>query len=1143
MRNSLFRFLVAALVGCAIMTLSNARADEPKDEKARKPMGLAKTTGDPRYQVLNINNIQTWHTSNGECNFPPSRVGDGLVYPRGTGSLIYRDGLVWGGKVFQDAAKTIPGGQNQPIRAGGNEYVQGNQPGRIVGSGATAVAADQNLPEVRIYRIRRDWNAMTEDELKRDAGEWNEISPAQATADQIATIKAQYQKDWDEWPVSLGAPYIERNGTPGYQKPPRFNYDPTAGPLFTHDHLVSGKHDEPGVAGADPNIPADMVLWTVYNDLNRALTTATFGSEPMGIEGQTTYWGYKRTDALGNCVFRRIRIINKGGVQTGDVAGVKGSFYIDSMYVGMFSDPDLGNAGDDLIGCDTTLSLSFVYNGTPIDGEYAGYNLAPPSAGYDFLAGPMVPGAPGDIAVWDFKRISGKKNIPMTGFSYFSAGSAISDPRPRTWSLATLRWWKMFRGFAPIDGPDVRYPFPPGITPGPFPLSGDPVTGKGFIDGLGLSYAMSPGDRRMISMSGPFTLAPGDTQEVVVATVVGLGADRFSSISVLKFNDQFAQNTFDALFVVPVATTPKVISTELDGSVVLDWGWDPETVAKVEGTTIEPGSFAFEGYNIYQLPTQGGALNSGRRLATFDVINSYSVLLDETFDEASGLIIQKPVQFGTNSGVKKVYEFKADALGDHPTLYNGREYYLAVTAYFRATKPGFLPQVLESAPARVRGTPQKPFPGTKYNAKIGETITVSHPAGNAEGSVVVNVIDPSRLSGDTYRVTFTGAGAGKTYSIVNVTKNKTLFFGGRNYGEDWGGMADDYPTADGMVVKVTEGAGVSNAATVWSGGAQWIDGTLYWGDPYSGFKESVLPGAKAGDHLGQYAPSFPLTSIYPVEIRFDAANPQKAYRIVRHSTYTENVYKIGKSFGSTSKDTLPVINVPFTVWDVSKTPHRQLTVSVRDNNRNGVWDCASGEFFNIYNKTYDPTMTQFGTTMKEYQTPNIATGGPTADIVYIVDLKIATGQTMSGSVGTLKIFPKLPFTTTDQFTFSPGSKKAEYGNVELAKEEVNKINVFPNPYYALNASETNRFSRFVTFSHLPANCTIRIFNLAGHLVRSIVKDGASNPTQFQQWDLTNQYGFPVASGVYIAHIDMPDLGTTKVLKVAVIQEQEVLQYY
>ncbi|MEK9136239.1 MAG: hypothetical protein AAB393_03885, partial [Bacteroidota bacterium] len=372
MRNSLFRFLVAALVGCGMITLTIARADEPKDEKARKPVGLAKTTGTPRYQILNINNISTWHTSDGEANFPPSRVGDGLVYPRGTGSLIYRDGLVWGGKVFQDAAKTIPGGQNQPIRAGGNEYVQGNQPGRIVGTGASAVSADQNLPEVRIYRIRRDWNTMTEDELKRDAGETNEITPAQATADQVAAIKGQYQKDWDEWPASLGAPYIERNGIPGYQKPPRFNYDPNAGALLTHDDLVAGKYDEPGVAGADPNVPADEVLWTVYNDLNRSLTTSTFGSEPMGIEGQTTYWGYKRTDALGNCVFRRVRIINKGGVLIDGVN--KGSFFIDSMYVGMFSDPDLGNAGDDLIGCAPLLGLSFVYNGNPIDGAFAGYS-------------------------------------------------------------------------------------------------------------------------------------------------------------------------------------------------------------------------------------------------------------------------------------------------------------------------------------------------------------------------------------------------------------------------------------------------------------------------------------------------------------------------------------------------------------------------------------------------------------------------------------------------------------------------------------------------------------------------------------------------------------------------------------------------
>jgi hypothetical protein len=117
------------------------------------------------------------------------------------------------------------------------------------------------------------------------------------------------------------------------------------------------------------------------------------------------------------------------------------------------------------------------------------------------------------------------------------------------------------------------------------------------------------------------------------------------------------------------------------------------------------------------------------------------------------------------------------------------------------------------------------------------------------------------------------------------------------------------------------------------------------------------------------------------------------------------------------------------------------------------------------------------------------------------------------------------------------------GNIDNAKADVKNINVFPNPYYAFNPQETNRFIKFVTFSHLPPNATIRIFNVAGHLIKIITKDAALNSTQFARWDLLNQFDFPVASGVYIVHIDMPDLGATKVLKLAIIQEQEVLDAY
>ncbi len=49
------------------------------------------------------------------------------------------------------------------------------------------------------------------------------------------------------------------------------------------------------------------------------------------------------------------------------------------------------------------------------------------------------------------------------------------------------------------------------------------------------------------------------------------------------------------------------------------------------------------------------------------------------------------------------------------------------------------------------------------------------------------------------------------------------------------------------------------------------------------------------------------------------------------------------------------------------------------------------------------------------------------------------------------------------------------------------------------------------------------------------------------WDLLNHDALPVASGMYIAHIEMvlPADGSkvNKVLKLAIIQEQEVLDVY
>jgi hypothetical protein len=113
-------------------------------------------------------------------------------------------------------------------------------------------------------------------------------------------------------------------------------------------------------------------------------------------------------------------------------------------------------------------------------------------------------------------------------------------------------------------------------------------------------------------------------------------------------------------------------------------------------------------------------------------------------------------------------------------------------------------------------------------------------------------------------------------------------------------------------------------------------------------------------------------------------------------------------------------------------------------------------------------------------------------------------------------------------------------NFPAAVREVERVNVFPNPYYGMNRAEETRSQRFVTFSHLPWHATIRLFNLAGVLVKTIRKDDDS---QFTRWDLNNENGLPAASGLYLAHLQLSDakgisLGE-KTLKLMLVREEQL----
>ena len=108
----------------------------------------------------------------------------------------------------------------------------------------------------------------------------------------------------------------------------------------------------------------------------------------------------------------------------------------------------------------------------------------------------------------------------------------------------------------------------------------------------------------------------------------------------------------------------------------------------------------------------------------------------------------------------------------------------------------------------------------------------------------------------------------------------------------------------------------------------------------------------------------------------------------------------------------------------------------------------------------------------------------------------------------------------------------------VASNDVSEVSVYPNPYYGTHELESSRAEKYVSFNHLPAEAKIDIYSLGGVFVRSIDKHDAS---QFAQWDLKNQYGYPVASGMYVARITSG--GEEKILKIALVQETQVLKYY
>ncbi|MBC8216596.1 MAG: hypothetical protein H8E64_08830, partial [Candidatus Marinimicrobia bacterium] len=654
----------------------------------------------PTQSVMNINNMAYWITKSTGGTTSGSQNGTQADYPIGTGGLIYEDGMLWGVKVTD--------GNSQSPRVGGTTYYDGLKAGRVIYNDDGNVIGSTDPANHHVWRVRRDY--LTADLYSDAASFYGTTEPSE---NEIQNVFDQYEYDWNNWPADWGAPFedVDGNGT----------YNPAV--------------DIPGYQGAS------QTLWVVANDvpiivddsgnvtgeINTAPTV--YGADPIGIELQVTLWAYNygATAPLGNVLFKHVQM-QYTGLTEGYNNFNSAIAHLDTVYFTQWSDPDLGTYTDDYVGYDLNHSLGYVYNSTNQDDMFNDYGVSVPSGGYDFLQGPEVEG----------------EFLPVTAFSYFGAGSEIYDPDLSSYA-GTLQFFNLMEGFLPRPYYPNQEPWID-ITTGEitkFVLTGDPLTGEGWVDGIQLP----PGDRRMVMTSGPFAMEIGEIQEIVLALIGGHGSDNLTSISVLKYHDQFAQYAYDTNYDLPEAPiTPIVSVSPLDTAIILNWNENAELVESHSSV-----GFEFQGYNVYQLPVEYSSIDDGERITTFDIIDYVQTIFDLALDEETGYIYRIPVQFGTNSGLQRYYTVDWDHINNQP-LQPGQEYYFAVTAYsFNDDSNEQMPFcTLESSFTLIAESLQI-VPEYDYGDEI---VSIGH-SGTAGGTgVTIDIISPDQLTGHDYEVFF-----------------------------------------------------------------------------------------------------------------------------------------------------------------------------------------------------------------------------------------------------------------------------------------------------------------------------------------------------------------------------------------------------
>ena len=341
--------------------------------------------------------------------------------------------------------------------------------------------------------------------------------------------------DWLNWGlmVPYGAPFVDVN----------------------HNGIYEPAVDTPGISSASQTI--FVCLTDGFTSSHTIGEGFGGGTAPLYAELHMTAWCYSNT-GYEDMQFLRWNVINKSHLAW------------NSAYFAIISDPDLGCANDDYIGCDTTRSLGYCYNGEDVDcaGSYR-YPGITPAVGIKWLSTSL------------------QANLKMTSFVNFTNTSTQAPPCEHDPNGEDTGAYNMMKGLKKDATPFV---IPPGgsaslVTKYVYP--GDPETGTGWTEGVPGSPTGSVwncggpghytgdlhspnvyGDRRFVMSSGSdsYTVNPGDTNKIYAVQLIAQGTSRLNSVTRLKQLADFAQAFYTGGF-MSRKLSPQAVTLELESSV------------------------------------------------------------------------------------------------------------------------------------------------------------------------------------------------------------------------------------------------------------------------------------------------------------------------------------------------------------------------------------------------------------------------------------------------------------------------------------------------------------------------------------------------------------------------------------------------